>query len=103
MPPYPDALRQKSCLNQYRPQILNVVVHLVVVHFLLWTQPESKCGKFEGPFSSPRRYIDENSPTNSCDPTNLLQRFQRLPQMFDDIVAENNILAVRPNAAQDTG
>lgn len=73
-----DSVWNEACPNEHRPQMLGIVVVLMVVHLLDWTQPERERGKFEEALAEPIGHIDHAKSPWCRDASQMGQHHFRL-------------------------
>ena len=64
---------QKAGANQQRPEILNVIISFMVIHFVLGTEAKSKGGILEKSFAAPRWNVEQANSSGTDDSKALLQ------------------------------
>src|SRR6187399_2943815 len=78
-----DLARQEARLHEQRPEIADVVVHLVIVHFAGRREAELERRKLEENLAAPGRYVHEAGAAGAQDPPDFLQRAERLREVLE--------------------
>src|SRR5947208_9507783 len=82
--PQLNLTRLETSSDQDRPEIAFAVIHFVIVHLHLGTEPEPESRNLQEPLSNPCRNVDKQQPRRLEQPPRGLDGKTRVGQMFQD-------------------